>query len=156
MDIQQNELLREELVFFDIKAENRVELLRKLASLLYENGYVKESYIDAVIERESKYPTGLNTMGVNVAIPHTDSIHVNKTGILIANLNKPVKFKEMGPNDSEVSAELVFMLAIKNPKDQPKTLGKLMGIFSDGDKLKTIKQATKSEEVMDILLKQFA
>ncbi|WDV46909.1 PTS sugar transporter subunit IIA [Clostridiaceae bacterium M8S5] len=151
MNLQDNELVNDELILFDVQAKDKEDLLYKLASLLYKKGYVKESYIDAVVNREKVYPTGLNTMGVQVAIPHTDAVHVNKPGIVVANLREPVVFKEMGSNDGQVNAELVFMLAIKNPKNQPKTLGKLMGIFSNGDKLNSIKKATHISEIKSLL-----
>ncbi|MBU5585366.1 PTS sugar transporter subunit IIA, partial [Enterococcus sp. S181_ASV_20] len=55
--------------------------------------FVHPSYQQAVIERERIFPTGLPTKGINVAIPHTDSIHVKKEGFLVGVLEKPVTFE---------------------------------------------------------------
>ncbi|MCT4565701.1 MAG: PTS sugar transporter subunit IIA [Maledivibacter sp.] len=152
----ENILLHPELIYFDVEAEDNEDLIAKLASSLEKEGYVKETYRGAVIEREKNYPTGLRTNGVHVAIPHTDSNHVNKTAIVVANLKKAIKFKEMGLNTGEVDAELVFLLAVKNPKNQVDTLSKLMAVFSDGEKLLKIKNSEEKREIIDILGKELA
>lgn len=43
-----------------------------------------------------KYPTGLHTDGLLIAMPHTDSAHVNEACISIARLENPIPFHEMG------------------------------------------------------------
>ncbi|MCT4662134.1 MAG: PTS sugar transporter subunit IIA [Tissierellales bacterium] len=144
-------LINSDLVFLDVEAENQWEVLHKLAMELEMQGYVKSSYGEAVIEREKVFPTGLPTMNVQVAIPHTDAKHVNNAGILFANLNKPILFKEMGNGVNDVSAEMIFMLAIDKPENQVETLGKLMSIFSDGEFLKKLKSLTDSEKVVELL-----
>jgi len=150
---QSETLLHEELVLLDYEAENREDLLYKLASVLNDKGYVKESYIQGVLEREKKFPTGLNTEGVKVALPHTDAKHVNKPAILIAKLKKPVKFKEMGLGENDVEAKLIFMMAVKNPDEQVKTLSKLMGILCQKELLTKLYDSTNESEVVDILSK---
>ena len=145
------QLLYEDLVFMNYEAENKEELLGNLSEILRKKGYVKESYLEGILKREALYPTGLNTNGVKVAIPHTDAIHVEKSAIVIAILKKPVIFKEMANELKDVHAELVFMLAIKNPKDQVPTLSKLMSILSNKERLLSIRNCKTSKEVVDIL-----
>ena len=67
------ELLKEKLIFIDVEAKDREEAIGKMAKELYKKGYVKESYINAILDREKVFPTGLPTEEVGVAIPHTDS-----------------------------------------------------------------------------------
>lgn len=69
------------------------EVLKQMASALQEEGYVKETFSDAIIQREISFPTGLPMGGINVAIPHTDPEHVNKAGFCLGILDKPVTFK---------------------------------------------------------------
>ena len=63
-------------VLIDLEASTNEEALSKLSDQMYQNGYVKESYKDAVIERERSFATGLPTVYCSVAIPHTDIQHV--------------------------------------------------------------------------------
>lgn len=102
----------ESLIFTDIDVNSREELLRTMATNLFRKGLVKESFIDAVIEREKTFATGLPTNGISVAIPHTDSEHVNKKAISVAILKEPVKFGVMGEIGAETPVQIVFMLAI--------------------------------------------
>ena len=146
-------LLHEDLILLNYEAESKKELLENLSKILKEKGYVKDSFLEGVIQREIVYPTGLNTNGVKVAIPHTDPIHVKKPAILVALLKKPISFKEMGNGVNDVDAKLIFMLAVKDPNSQVETLSKLMSIFSDKDKLLSIYNSTTTKEVMDRLYK---
>jgi PTS system galactitol-specific IIA component len=141
-------LLYEDLIFLNYKAKDREELLQNLSEILKEKGFVKESYMEGILTREKNYPTGLNTNGVKVAMPHADASHVVKPAILVAKLESPIIFKEMGNGIHDVEARLIFMLAIKNPDLHVTTLSKLMSIFSDKDKLISIFASTTKKEVM--------
>lgn len=144
------ELLKEELIVIDMKAKDSNEAIGKLAEILYKNTFVKESYIKAVQDREKTFPTGLPTEGVGVAIPHTDVEHVNTPAMAIAVLEEPVVFKMMGMIEQEVKVEILFMLAIKEPKTQIELLQKLMNIFQDKEVLEKIHKSTTSTEVKEI------
>lgn len=147
-------LFNNDLIFLDIVADDSTTLLKEMSKKLLEKGYVKHSFENAVIEREEIYPTGLPTPGVMVALPHTDSKHVIKSTIAIANLKEPVIFKEMGNGIRNIPAELVFMLAIHHPKEQVEVLKKLMNILSKSDVLISIKKAKDASEVINILQTQ--
>ncbi|CUH97496.1 hypothetical protein P22_3627 [Propionispora sp. 2/2-37] len=141
-------LLHEELVLLDYEAEGNEDLIRKLSAILHDKGYVKDSYAQAVVEREEAFPTGLNTLGIKVAVPHTNPEHVKQAAILVAKLLQPVTFKEMGNSGKDVDAELVFMLAVTDPKEHLSTLSKLMGIFSDREKLLDLYQSATKQEII--------
>lgn len=149
--MESDALLNKELILLDVVANDKIELLTKLSSLLKEKGYVKNSYQNAVIEREKIFPTGLITEGGGVAIPHTDAEHVEKSTIVFAKLKKPVIFKEMGNNENDVNVEIVFMLAISNPSEQVPTLSKLMSILTNKLILTKIKDSANTSEIIDIL-----
>jgi PTS system galactitol-specific IIA component len=56
-----------------IESDTWQNVLKIMGDYLYENDYVKETYTNAVIEREKTYPTGLEIPNaINVAIPHAD------------------------------------------------------------------------------------
>lgn len=145
------ELLDEDLIFFDVEANNWQEVLKYLSVYLLNKGYVKDSFYNALIEREKKFPTGLPTGGIKVAIPHADPVHVIKNGIAIALLKKPVLFREMGKFEGEIECDIVFMLAIKNPNEQIKVLQNFMNIFMNSDLLMKIKNAKTKKEIIDLI-----
>jgi len=140
-----------ELILFDVEAENSEELLTLLAARLYDAGYVKDTFAGAVLEREKVFPTGLPTPGVRVALPHTYAIHVLMPNILIANLKRPVAFKEMGNGVRDVMAELVFVVALTDPKEEVQLLQKLMGLFAKEDVLLELKASSSAETTLKIL-----
>lgn len=142
-----NITLKNELILLDVKAENQFELLEKVADNLYQLGYVKKSYKNAVIEREKIFATGLPTLMGGVAIPHTDIQHVEKPAISIARLEKPVKFIIMGDDSATVDVDLIFMLAMKEEHAQLELLQSLMGILQDEKALGFIKKATNQDDI---------
>lgn len=131
-------LFHKNLIFLNYESSNQVTLLNEFSQILYEKGYVKNSYAKAIIEREEKFPTGLNTPGVKLAMPHTYPQHVLKSAILVATLKQPIIFKEMGNASNTVNAQLIFMLAVTDPKGHLSILSKLLSIFSDEAKLSDI------------------
>lgn len=142
-ELRIDDLLDASLVFCDVYAENKEDLLRKLCSAALDRGYIKESYYAAVIERENEYPTGLNTNIIKVALPHTvDKSHVLKPAIVAAKLRQPVIFKEMGEGEADIPVEIVFMLAVNAQKDQLTILHKIVGLFIKEKVLRELKQAS--------------
>lgn len=131
-------MLHEDLIYMDYPSKDREILLEELSEILKEKGYVKESYQRAILEREQKYPTGLNTPGIPLAMPHAEAEHVNKPAILVARFTEPVTFKEMGNSGNDVKAKFVFMLAVSDPEGHLATLSKFMSIFSQEEKLKAL------------------
>lgn len=145
------ELLQEELIVMDMKAKDSNEAIGKLAQVLYKNAFVKESYIKAVQDREKTFPTGLPTEGVGVAIPHTDSIHVSRAAISVGILKNPVKFNMMGYSKGDVDVEIIFMLAIKDPTEQPQVLENLINLIQDHRTLLQIKKSKSRSEIIGLI-----
>ena len=75
--------LNKDLIYFFNEKVDRDEAMMKLASLLKNGGFVKESFEKAVLDREKIFPTGLPTKPIGVAIPHTDAEHVNKGAMAV-------------------------------------------------------------------------
>lgn len=143
--------LTKELVLVDVEEADDVAVLARLSNLLYERGYVKETYRQAIQNREKQYPTGLPTETVGVAIPHTDAEHVNEEAIAIGILKKPVAFRLMGNMDEKIPVSLVFMLALKEPKMQLDMLQRLIALFQEKELLVELQSVKNPQEVVDLL-----
>lgn len=138
-----------------IKAESNKEVITILGDKLHALGYVKDSYVPSVISREGNFPTGLMLGGkYNVAIPHTDTVHVNNPGVAFASLDKPVKFHNMGEAESEIEVNMVFLLAVKDPRDQVELLQKLIEMFQNEELLDSLYNAKEETAVEKILNEQ--
>ena len=141
--------IREDLIVFGVKAENAEEAIRAVGANLIKGGYVKDSYLPAVIEREAEYPTGLQLRTIGVAMPHTAGVHVNMPAICVAKLEKPVEFGHMGDPDTKVQAELLFMMAIKNPDEQLDMLKKVMSVFTNDEAVEKLSAAASQDALYE-------
>ena len=137
----------EDLVVLGVDAEDAEDAIRQIGKLLYDGGYVKETYIDAVAEREKEYPTGLILQDMQIAMPHTMGIHVNRPAVCVAKLAHPVIFGHMGDPDTKVEAEMLFMMAIQDPNAQIDTLQNMMGVFTNHEAAAALKAASTEEEL---------
>ncbi|MGG5373328.1 PTS sugar transporter subunit IIA [Enterococcus sp. AZ196] len=141
------ELVREDLVIFS-KAKTKSEVLSELSDLLIVNKHVKASYKDAVLEREEAFPTGLETEKFGVAIPHTDSIHVNEPAVAIALLEKKLPFIQMGTSDEVVQVEVIFMLALKKAEDQLEVLQVFIDLIQNDSIMKKLVTGNNPKEII--------
>lgn len=138
-----------ELIIRNVEAENAEEAIRKVGKLFYDAGFVKDTYIDAVVAREKTFATGLQLAEIAVAMPHTDPQHVNKPGVCIAQLAKPVAFEHMGDPDTTVQAEMLFMMAIKDPDEQVELLQKVLGVFQQSEVVAAFRAAKSDDELFE-------
>lgn len=145
--------LNEELVFRNIKAGSDKEVLAFLANELYQRGYVKEDYIEAIQLRESEYPTGLPSTQPGVAIPHANFDLVNQTTLAIATLETAVGFRNMEDNQVILPTKIVIMMAIGEPHGQVEMLQKIVSIIQD-EPLREQMTAANSDLKLLILLKK--
>ena len=144
-----DDLLGEKLVMMDVQGDNVEEVMKQVCDYAQELGFVKESYLQAVLEREAIYPTGLPTEVMKVALPHTtDRSHVLESGIFIAKLANPVAFKEMGDGERDVLVEMLFMLAVNGDKEQLTVLQDIVGMFTKNGALQALKEADNPRAVI--------
>lgn len=139
----------ETLVVRHLHATSDQDVLAQLANVMLQEGIVKESYIPAIQAREVAYSTGLQCVDMGVAIPHTDSEHVNVQAIAIAILDEPVQFAQMGTPEIKVDVKITFMLAIKEPHKQMQFLQALMSVFSEEGKLPQLLNLDSNQNVVD-------
>lgn len=143
--------LHEDLVALGVEAQKSADVIHMLYERLYDHHYVKESFLDAVLEREKVYPTGLKLKEFGIAIPHTDVEHVNQPGIGVAVLNNPVTFQLMGDPEASVDVEVVFLLAVKEPNQQLALLERLMDMFQDDETMRTLRKASSPVDIVTLL-----
>lgn len=144
--------LEEENIFINLPAKTKEEVITQLGGNLFERGFVKESYVDAVLKREEVYPTGLAAVAAGVAVPHTDAEHVLKPALSIATLNETVEFQHMAEPEKIVPVSVVMMLAVKDPTKIVPVLSKVISIIQNEEAIKNILKAVNPHEVKQIVL----
>lgn len=119
------------LIARGLSMNSRDELFGHIGADLLARGYVRESYAQALKDREIAYPTGLQVSG-GVAIPHTDASHVLKDALVVTTFDQPIEFGEMGggPEDT-VAASLAFFLVLADGKRHVKFLSTLIKAIQD-------------------------
>lgn len=149
------QLLEPKGVLLHVDAKDANTIIQMLGSRLLETGYVKDSFVDAAIDRESRLPTGLPLGGgYNAAIPHTDIDHVIKPGLALATLKNPVPFQNMAIPTETVDVSLVFLLALEQPKAQIEMLQEIAGVLQAPEVVAALMKATSYEEVFTVLKKE--
>jgi PTS system galactitol-specific IIA component len=151
--VEISELLDPRLIFCGLKAKDSEEAIRRIGQVLYERSLVRETFVEAVLEREREMPTGLPLDEMNAAIPHADIEHVIKPALAIATLDKPVPFRVMVDPDETIGVILIFLLALNKPHDQIEMLQKVAMVLQDSALLRDLKRAKSSKEMVEILSK---
>ena len=147
----ENIILDEDLIYRNIDFKTSREIETFLADQLYENGYVKEGYKKALLEREQKFPTGLPSSQPAIAIPHANADLVNKTTLAIATLKEPVEFKNMGNTKEDIPVRIVIMLVIAEPHSQVKMLQKVADIVQNEELRKEFLQAETKQKLLKLI-----
>jgi PTS system galactitol-specific IIA component len=143
------EWTHEHLVVPRLRATCDSEAITALATLLYQHGYVRETFERAVLERERTFATGLPTPEIQVAIPHADVEHVIRPAIAIGVLAEPVAFGEMGDPENTVAVRIVCMLAVSQSEVLVSLLRNLVGILQDPVLLRQIVELKTAGEIAD-------
>lgn len=144
-------MIQKDLIFADMKAQTKEEIISLLADKLLKAEKVKGTYKEAVLMRENEYPTGLSLGNYCIAMPHTFAAHVIEPTIAVAKLENPVTFIEMGSKDVELSVSLVLMMAISNPQEQLELLKKILRLFSDEEVMEALMKSSTTEEMYNTL-----
>ncbi len=141
--------LSESTILLGLEAETSSDVINLLGKTLLTAGSVKDSYIEAAITREKSLPTGLPLGGeINVAIPHTDIVHVNKSAVAMATLAKPVIFQNMVEPQESVIVSIVFLLALDEPHAQIEMLQEVANVVQNDELLEFLMTAKSPKEVL--------
>jgi PTS system galactitol-specific IIA component len=150
------EWTHERLVIPRLQARTDAEAIAALAALLYQHGYVRDTFEAAVLERERTFATGLPTPEIQVAIPHADVEHVLRQGIAIGVLQEPVAFGEMGDPESTVAVRIVCMLAVSQSEMLVSLLRNLVEVLQDPALLRQIVQLEMAGDIADTFNRHLA
>jgi PTS system mannitol-specific IIC component len=88
----ENTVLRKENIKLNMQSVDKYEAIKMAGKLLVEGGYVEESYIDAMLQREEIVTTYI---GNNLAIPHgigEAKKYIKKSGIVVVQYPEGVSF----------------------------------------------------------------
>ncbi len=144
-------LLDERLVILDADVNTAEECIRLMANLFETYGYVKPGYGDAVVLREAEYPTGLPGKNLNLAIPHTNNLLVNRPAVGVIIPRRPVRFAMMGMKENLLDCSVVIPLVVQDSKRQLQMLKKMMKIIQDGPLLQKLRDSKDKAEILACL-----
>ena len=141
--INYEQLIKRELFFERLSADNVTDVLETMTSCMLEKGYIDKKTKESIFERERLSPTGLEGM---VAVPHAMENYMEDAAICTAVLNNPI-------NWNNVSVQIVFLLSI--PKAYYKMLEpviwKIYTKFVEQDGFRRMERKRSFEELMEIL-----
>ncbi len=144
-------LLDPALIVINMDKKSKYDVMRELAKLLVEQEAVKPSYLQALVEREDIYPTGLQTKDIGVAIPHADVKHVLKPSIAIATMKNSVQFNSMANPSDTLDVKMVFMLALKEPKKQLQLLQDLVVLFQSSELIEKMLRSDDAQTFINVV-----
>jgi PTS system galactitol-specific IIA component len=151
LDLLDDFVISEKNMIIDLEADTYQEVIQKLGTLLFKEGFVKDSYVQAVLDREEIFPTGLQFKGGGIAIPHTDSEHVKRSTLGIATLSKDVDFHAMAEPDKIISVSIVMMLAVADKNKVVPVLTKIINILQNETAIAALKNATSKTEIKTVI-----
>ncbi|QNK40784.1 PTS sugar transporter subunit IIA [Caproicibacter fermentans] len=147
------DMIFRDCILTDVRAADQEDALRQIFEALYKAGKVKESFYNAVLKRETEYPTGLALPHCNVAIPHVVPEHVNSSALGIAVLREPVLFRQMDNHDLTTEVRIIFSIALGREGKQIEVLQSIMKMVLEKDMIHAILKAGSPEEIEMILRK---
>lgn len=144
------DILKEETVFLNLEFENADELLRYLSGVLVDKKLVKPEFTQKILEREHRFPTGIEMDGFGVALPHTEVQYVNEDSLVIATLKSPITFGLMGM-DGKSGMNLIIMPVLSGHERHLEVLSEISLLLSDFSFLKRLAEAKTKSEIITLL-----
>ncbi|MCL5459490.1 PTS sugar transporter subunit IIA [Latilactobacillus sakei] len=149
-----SELFDQALILNDIDAKNRQDLFSQVAVVLEKEGYVEDTYLDALNKREDEFPTGVVTEYLPIAMPHANPVNVKKPFIAVVQLNNPVHVLQMGLNEDEETQTFFFLGIVKETQElQVKLLQRFMQLMNSQEfvaKFEAVKNPTEMYQLLTI------
>jgi len=139
-----------DLIFLDPKVKSIDMLFELMCAELEKRGFIGADFFKSLIERERKFPTGLDTGKIKIAIPHTDPDRVIIEGMAVAVIKKPLDFAEMGYQGKRlVPVSIVFLLLLK--KGKVEFYHKLLNKIKNSDILLKIYESSSRQDACRLL-----
>ena len=146
-------IISEELILIEpgLDTPTPEAVIAVLCERLVEEGYVGPSYLQATLDRERQFPTGLPTLPYPTAIPHAEADGATNTGVAIAVLGHPVPFQAMDSPKESLDVRIVLLLAVADSANQVSMLQWVCTLMQDQSVVQALSSAKSSSEVMVIL-----
>jgi|YNPBryunderm2012_1023409.scaffolds.fasta_scaffold02196_8 PTS system galactitol-specific IIA component len=149
-----SDLLTSEHILVNLEVKDSREAIDKITGVLVNTGHVSPEFAEDVWKREQTFPTGLPTQPLAVALPHADPDHINRSAICIGILNSPVRFAQMGTDNSEtLDVHVIFLLAIKEREKQVGVIQQLVTLIQSGSMIEALAKAKEPTEALSIIQK---
>lgn len=139
-------LVEKENIYLGLETVTKEEAIRFAGHKLIEAGYVKEAYVDSMLNREKILST---YMGHGLAIPHGDRDSkdlILKSGIVILQYKNGIKFE-----DGKV-AEIIIGCAGKG-NDHLKILAGLASMFKNSEVMDIFTSTNSADAIYNYLIK---
>lgn len=144
-------ILKPELIIPLATVKSADEALRLAGTRFVDEGFAHASFVDALIEREHHFPTGLPSHTCAVALPHCDVRHIKQPAVGVVTLTEPVEFRMMGDPEQTLDVSILFVLGMKDPHAQPQLLSEIINIIQNDDLLMSVLRAHDSHEIVSVL-----
>lgn len=141
------EILNVNLIELNVDVDNPDDAIRAGGRLLEKEGFIENSYIDAMIENY-RINGPYFVLTPRIAIPHAKvETGAKKIGLSLISLSKPIEFG----NNINDPVELVICLSATDHSSHIEALAELADILMDENKVEKILKANDKEEVLEIL-----
>lgn len=145
------DFLTEKFVWLKAPVQTPLEIFEEVNKKCMDHGFINETFLGKIIERESLFPTGLQMDGYGVAIPHTDPECINKQFIAVIIPEEEVSFNRMDDVNASVNVKLVFVLGLNQPHSQLAVLQELMLLLQNKDIVENIKNTVDKKYLINYL-----
>lgn len=132
-----NQLFRKDCIF--ISKQNAMPgLFEEISGKLLDKGLVTPEFLPNLLKREAAYPTAIDLAILqrdlpNIAVPHTESAHVNTRLIIPVKLTQPVLFGNMIAPKEQLPVKCLFMILNNDPEGQANVLAAVMDFVTKND-----------------------
>lgn len=149
MELNLGTLIDEKVIRFEFPGNDKNEIIKDIAALMYEAGKVsdKDKYTEGVFEREKECTTGI---GKGVAIPHCKSAAVKEASFALIKLKNSVEWNSL---DGQPVDYVIMLAAPDNGEDEHlKMLSQLARNLMDDDFVETLTHAATVEEIKKLFM----
>jgi len=149
--IEKDLIFKEDFVSLD-------QAFKCLSKIFLERGLVKQGYLEALMEREKNYPTGIDLTAVsqefpNIAIPHTESMYCNATKVIVIKLERDIVSKDMMNPDKDLNVKYLFMILNKDGGEQSNILAKIMEFATNKENISMLAASDSLDSIYDVVNK---
>lgn len=134
------DLIDKKNILLQLQAETMDEVIGILGNHLIQNGYAKIGVIESALKREKLSYTSFD----KIATPHAESQFITESAILIATLEKPIRWGHANVN-------IVFFIALQ--EDESLELDKIYEYFFNYlDNKRNMDALSKAESVEEVFM----